>query len=408
MKIAIVGAGPAGLAAIRHCLEAGCECVGYEQTGNIGGIWNYTENADRDENGLPVHSSMYQGLCTNLPKELMEYEGFYYTEPDHSFITQEEVLRYVRRFANDFKLLPYIKFFTQVTLIDPTDDDQWRVRVKNVKTGDVSENLFDGVLVCNGHYFEPSLPSIPGMERVETKSIHSHLYRTPDAYKNKRVLVIGAGPSGIDISRLVAAVAEKVFLSFSGKPFGGSPQEVAVKPRVRCFEESKAIFEDDTEESFDHIIYCTGYKNIFPFLSEQCGITVEDNWVKPLYKHLINIEHPSMAITNLISAICPFPIFGLQIRFFLALLKGHFTVSKEEMYEDLKVDRARRDSEKLPLKKAHFIGTGQGGYCEDLAKTAGIEPVASVIHKMYVHYADSDFARRNYRVIDKDNFVVMQ
>lgn len=62
MKIAIVGAGAAGLCAIRHAVEKQFDCDCFEQTEKVGGTWNYSDFVGEDENGLPVHSSMYKGL----------------------------------------------------------------------------------------------------------------------------------------------------------------------------------------------------------------------------------------------------------------------------------------------------------------------------------------------------------
>lgn len=62
MRIAIIGAGAAGICAARHSVDAGHEVTIYEQTNNIGGTWVYTDNVGKDENGLNIHSSMYQGL----------------------------------------------------------------------------------------------------------------------------------------------------------------------------------------------------------------------------------------------------------------------------------------------------------------------------------------------------------
>jgi phytoene dehydrogenase-like protein len=78
MKIAIIGAGGAGLCAGRHCLEKNFSFDIFEQTGNVGGTWNYTECIGRDENGVPVHSSMYQGLrfATNQ-SEIAKVTSFY-------------------------------------------------------------------------------------------------------------------------------------------------------------------------------------------------------------------------------------------------------------------------------------------------------------------------------------------
>lgn len=62
MKIAIIGAGAAGLCAIRHAVEKGHMCDCFEQTDKVGGTWNYSDLIGIDRNGLPVHSSMYKGL----------------------------------------------------------------------------------------------------------------------------------------------------------------------------------------------------------------------------------------------------------------------------------------------------------------------------------------------------------
>lgn len=72
-------------------------------------------------------------------------------------------------------------------------------------------------MICIGNYSVPKLPQIAGMELLGSKAIHSHNYRKPDAYEGKKVLVIGAGPSGIDIARLVDTVAEKVRITQSSK-----------------------------------------------------------------------------------------------------------------------------------------------------------------------------------------------
>lgn len=63
----------------------------------------------------------------------------------------------------------------------------------------------------------------------------------------------------------------------------------------------------------DALIYCTGYHFTFPFLTDECQIKVIDNYVTPLYKHLINIEHPKMAIVGIPSHIIPFPLFHYQV-----------------------------------------------------------------------------------------------
>ncbi|XP_066152119.1 uncharacterized protein [Euwallacea fornicatus] len=314
MEIGIVGAGAAGLAALRHSLAQGHKCVVFEQTDKIGGTWNLTDLTVVDQYGLPIHSSMYQGLKTNLPKELMEYEDFFYEGIDTSFITQKEVLEYMEKFAEHYNLLRHIKFLSHVIEISPLAKQKWRLKEKCLKTNCRTEYTFDAVMICVGNYSVAKMPNIPGMELLGSRAIHSHHYRKPDPYMGKKVLVIGAGPSGTDIARIVGAVAEKVFLSHGENFFFQVPNFVIHKPLVQKFEDGKAIFEDDSEEDFDNIIYCTGYQYCYPFLTEDCAIFVDDNWVKYLFKHVINVNHPTMGLIGITFKVCPFPTFDIQRR----------------------------------------------------------------------------------------------
>lgn len=61
MKVAIIGSGAAGLAAIKQCLDENLECIAFEQGNKIGGTWNYYEKLV-DGDVLSFHSSMYHGL----------------------------------------------------------------------------------------------------------------------------------------------------------------------------------------------------------------------------------------------------------------------------------------------------------------------------------------------------------
>lgn len=64
-SVCIVGAGAAGLVTLKNFLDYRQEfgdIVCYEQTKFVGGTWNYVEQTGTDENGLPIHSSMYKNL----------------------------------------------------------------------------------------------------------------------------------------------------------------------------------------------------------------------------------------------------------------------------------------------------------------------------------------------------------
>lgn len=86
-----------------------------------------------------------------------------------------------------------------VELIEPTvkADRKWSVKVRDLQNDVVVTESFDAIMVCNGHYFEPRIPEIPGRDVFSGKQIHSHDYRVPEIFDGKTVVVLGAGPSGI-------------------------------------------------------------------------------------------------------------------------------------------------------------------------------------------------------------------
>lgn len=89
-------------------------------------------------------------------------------------------------------------------------DDKWKVSVVNLKTQEEKTLIFDVVMVCNGHYHTPRIPKIPGCDTYKGKQIHSHDFRDIHDFRDKSVLAIGAGPSGMDIALQIASTANQV------------------------------------------------------------------------------------------------------------------------------------------------------------------------------------------------------
>lgn len=400
-KVCVIGAGAAGLCAARHLVgDTNFETTIYEQTGDIGGTWVYNDQIGSDENGIPIHSSMYQNLRTNLPAKIMNFPDFMrmqYQEP--CCISHDEVLSYLRNYMEHFQLHKHIKFHVKVENIRPDTfnndtKERWLVRVKHLKTQRTEENHFDAVIICNGHYFEPYMPAIPGMDSFSGIVLHSHSYRKPEEFSGKIVLVLGAASSGIDIGIDLAAYSSTVYLSHNQERFTSPlPSNMVQVVGVERLEGTKCFLRDGTCVTIDVFLYCTGYRYSFPFLDESCGVKVDDNYVTPLYKHLINIEHPTMAIIGIPSQIVPFPMFHIQIQYFLSFLKNRFTLpSKAEMLEDAKL--------KTPKKRhAHKMMIKQWEYNDLLADAGGFDRLPSFYKAGYVAWSaqrKANFLRYKY------------
>jgi len=145
------------------------------------------------------------------------------------------------------------------------------------------------------------------------------------------------------------------------------------------------VLTDGSRVQCDSLILATGYNYDFPFLSEKCGISVENNQVKPLYKHFLNIEHTSMGLIGMPLQICPLPLFDNQIRYFVKILMEEVDIpTKVEMYEDTEKEKNYRiNTLGMREKDFHKMGDLQWDYNADIAKLANIQPLPPVIEKLY-------------------------
>lgn len=417
MRVGVVGAGAAGLCAIKHSLSFGCDVIAFEQTENVGGTWVYSELTGDDKHGNGIHSSMYEGLRTNLPKELMAFPDFPFPPGERSFITASEVHDYLNSYADTFELRRHIRFEHHVERVRPlARTGTWELVAINHLAGKPERFFFDILLVCNGHFSTPDIPQFEGAGEFLGTQLHSHDYRKPDRYMNRNVLTIGGGPSGVDISQQIASVARKVLWSNHLTLKKQIDLENLVqKPDVARLTSKGAVFVDGSFEPLDDVVYCTGYQFTFPFLSDECSILCEGNYVRPLFKQCLNINHPSMAMIGLPFYTCPFQLFDIQLRFCLTFMTGRKVLpSKEDMLNDTDAVMKERWQGEVPKRKAaHGLGSYQKEYFRSLAEVAGIEPLKPVVLKMYDenrrNQLSDKFSRyRDYKftVIDDEDFEV--
>lgn len=181
-RVAVIGAGTAGLCAAKTALENDLEVVMYEQTKLMGGLWNYTDDTGVDENGLP-YGYMYRDLKTNVPKEIMRFTDFDVKIENKWFLSAEEVVEFLHSYADKFNLKSVTKFQHQVIRVLPLKGHKWEVLVKDLQRNSYSTEIFDYVMVCNGHHFHPMWPSIKGMELFLGVQKHSFDFRSKEEFK---------------------------------------------------------------------------------------------------------------------------------------------------------------------------------------------------------------------------------
>ncbi|GBP65955.1 Senecionine N-oxygenase [Eumeta japonica] len=412
-RVCIVGAGIAGLSSARHLQGEQVDFVVLESTNYVGGTWRYDPRTGKDENGLPLHTSMYKHLRTNLPKQAMELYGFPIPEDMPSFPSWKIYYEYIKAYTKYYNLYEHIKFLHEVTLIK-RKDNVWQVSYRHVITNEHFQQEFDYVLVCTGHFSKPNWPDIPGQATFRGKIIHSHDYREPCEFKDKRVLVVGAGPSGMDIGLDVAEVSRRLIHSHHLKvnfrtPF---PSNFIKKPDIKELTETGAIFVDGSFEEIDSIIYCTGFEYYYPFLDESSGLTLDPHHVTPLYRYMVNVRQPTMLLLGLVVRACVVAAINAQARYAAALVVGNFTLPPEEVM--MKEWQQRADAvvaKGRPFSDIHLLAEKEDQYYADLSAESGIDRVPPVLFK--IRTLDTEAKLENlytyrdyvYTIVDNDNFI---
>jgi len=254
-SVAIIGAGVSGLAAAKCLLDGGIRPVVFEQSAEIGGVWNFHE--EEPDGGGPG----YRSLHTNTSRQITAFSDFPISSSAPDFPARGQVLDYLHDYAGRFALRNVIKLRTKVEAATPGDapgmPGNWRVTYRSEESGETRGEHFDAVLVCSGLYRSPFAPDYPGSETFQGRILHSQSYKGPEGFEGKEVAVVGAGSSGADIAVEVSKVASRTTLSvargawFIPRYIGGIPYDhrltrlaaqVPYRTRMRLFQ--RMLFDE--------------------------------------------------------------------------------------------------------------------------------------------------------------------
>ncbi|RIB28715.1 dimethylaniline monooxygenase 5-like protein [Gigaspora rosea] len=208
--VAIIGAGISGLPAIKQCLDSDLIPICFEQNSSIGGLWRYEDISEKNKE---PYSTIYKGILTNTSKEMSTYSHFPIPVDWPTYLNQTYVEKYIDMYAENFNLLPHIKFNTTVLKVSILPDKRWKVKYIIKSENEEKEEIFDFVMVCSGHHSKPKWPEFKGMNLFKGEQLHSYKYKRAIDFENKRVLVVGAGNSAMDIAVELTHVTSQVYIS---------------------------------------------------------------------------------------------------------------------------------------------------------------------------------------------------
>ena len=187
MRVAVIGAGVAGLATAKVLTQAGHVVRVYDRTPDVGGVWSATRR--------------YPGLTTQSPKAQYALSDFPMPDDYPEWPTGEQVQRWLAAYAERFAL--DVVLSTEVRAARPVDDG-WELDL-----GGATER-FDRLVVANGVFCEPAVPEYPGVAEFAVAGgrlcAGTDFHDAADA-RGKHVLVVGYGKSACDVTVPISETA---------------------------------------------------------------------------------------------------------------------------------------------------------------------------------------------------------
>ena len=292
--VVIVGAGPAGLAVGRELRRRGVEPLLLERH-EVGHTW----------------ASAYDGLRLHTRRDAAALPGMPFPPGTSTFPRRDEMHAYLRAYAARFAL--DVRQGVDVRAAAP-EAGGWRL---STTAGDVRARV---LVWAAGIWAAPVVAELPGRASFAGEALHLRDYRGPEAFRGRRLLVVGAGNVGKDVATAAVGVAASVTIAVRdgavfvpypnavsqrsgelwrrlpprlvdaalrrlrrpypelGLPWpAGAPREavavvglelvdavragrVAVRPAAAAFTADGVRFADGCAEAFDAVVLATGFR----------------------------------------------------------------------------------------------------------------------------------------------------
>lgn len=370
-RVAIVGAGPGGLAAAKYAIEAGLDATVFEASDDLGGQWHTTG----------AHSGIWPGMHTNTSRAMTAFSDFPAPADHPLHPAAEQVHAYLHAYAREFGVIDRIRF---------------RSPVEKVRTGwKVDGEPFDCVVVASGRFRKPSVPD--ALRQFDGELLHAFDYPGAEPFRDRKTLVYGNGISGLEIASDLAGTTpvvsafrkpryvlqkvvdgvssdwqwytlygalERRFLSsdqwsrrqrervlrVAGNPvdFGGPEPDadirtaglslcqdylaqigdgaITCRPAIAAVNGREVSFVDGSTSAYEAIICATGYQLDLPYLERDLWSTVGQG----LYQRTLHPDLPGLGVIGQFLAQGPyFPLLELQARWIVATWTGQVTLPDE-------------------------------------------------------------------------------
>src|SRR5262245_62023185 len=403
--VAVLGAGSSGLAALKGLREGGLAVEGFERGSDVGGLWRY-----ENDNGL---SAAYASLRTNVSRSQMQYPSFAMPRSYGDFPSHPEVAAYLGAYADAFGLRDAIRFRTTVERLEPAANGTWLVTLE-----DGSRRNYGAVVVATGLFWSPKLPDRRGSFDGTMTHSHEYRTPEPyrgcrvlvvgagqsaaeiavevstvaestfmsiragahviprwigrRAYDAADVAPLNRMPwrllntiYGLRISRALGPRPASWPLP-THRPVEGIPiissallpavrrGAIVVKPAIDRLAGTNVRFADGSAEPIDRIVYATGYRISFPYVS--ASLLSAEGRELPLYRRIAPPQLRGLYFAGVVDA--PgglLPVVELQGEWIAAAVTGRLRLPPPEQMWPA-IDQAEpRTRERFPRESPRSV-----------------------------------------------------
>jgi dimethylaniline monooxygenase (N-oxide forming) len=217
-NIGVIGAGISGISIMHALKKQGLSYTCFESREDLGGLWNYSNTAP----------SIYESCIHNHLRTHMQIHD-YDSDSSVDFFSHREYFKYLQTIPQK-----NICFNSSVQNVEYIDN-LWSVKTPG------KSYQFTHIINCTGYYNHPFMPDY--FDNCKIPYFHSKDYRSADNYDIKKVLIIGAGNSGVQIAEDFAKKNIRVDISSKGNILL-IPRYIGDEPFLQWYQENQ-----NTDES---------------------------------------------------------------------------------------------------------------------------------------------------------------
>ena len=194
----IVGAGLSGLVSAKYLLENNFQVIILEKSSNLGGVW---------------FSKSYDGVRLQTTKKSYAFSDFPHFKSTKLYPDRHELVNYFNEYANKHNILKYCKFDAEVISAN-FKNDKWKIEYKTDNF--INKIDVDFLIVASGLYTQPNISStnILDKSQIGKRVFHSQSIKSFKKFKNKKIVIIGNGPTGCDMASESSKFTDSVTLLY--------------------------------------------------------------------------------------------------------------------------------------------------------------------------------------------------